>query len=155
MINKKIIAFGLGSNLGDREQNLKNAVLQLKKQLELTEIKQSEILVNKAMLLENSPLEWNIDFFNIAVCATIDLNKFAPLKILQIIKKIEKSLGRTNKKKWSPRPIDIDILLIKDTKINVANKLIIPHYDLLNRVFFVQTLNQILPNWQKQFLNFK
>lgn len=145
--DKKLIAFGLGSNLGNREKNLEEAVFQLKKDLNLTKIKQSKILVNKAMLLPNSPKEWDIDFFNIALTAEINLEKFSPLKILEIIKKIEKNLGRNNEQRWSPRVIDIDILLIKDTKINIANKLIIPHYDLENRTFFTKTLSEILPDY--------
>ena len=136
--DKKLIAFGLGSNLGNREKNLEEAVFQLKKDLNLTKIKQSKILVNKAMLLPNSPKEWDIDFFNIALTAEINL---------EIIKKIEKNLGRNNEQRWSPRVIDIDILLIKDTKINIANKLIIPHYDLENRTFFTKTLSEILPDY--------
>lgn len=146
--NEKLIAFGLGSNLGNREKNLEKAVFQLTKKLDLLEIKQSKILINKAMLLPNSPKEWDIDFFNIALTAKINLEKFSPLKILETIKIIEKDLKRNNDQKWSPRPIDIDILLIEETKVNIENKLTIPHYDLKNRIFFTKTLNEILPNWQ-------
>lgn len=146
--NEKLIAFGLGSNLGNRKKNLEKAVMQLTKKLDLLEIKQSKILINKAMLLPNSPKEWDIDFFNIALTAKINLEKFSPLEILETIKIIEKDLKRNNNQKWSPRPIDIDILLIEKTKVNIANKLIIPHYDLENRTFFTITLNEILPNWQ-------
>ena len=111
-IKSKII-FGLGSNLGNRKLNLDLAVEKLKNNLALTNIKRSKIFENPALLLENSPLEWNIDFFNIALCADIDLTKFSPQKILEIIKKIEAELGRKASQKWAPREIDIDILAIE------------------------------------------
>lgn len=140
---KKRIIFGLGSNLGDRADNLGKAVLLLEKKLELSDIKSSKIFQNKAMLLPNSPVEWDIDFFNIAVSASVDLEKFNPEKILEIIKNIEKEIGREDGKKWAPREIDIDILLIEDLKINIEHKLIIPHPGLFERDFFINTVMEI------------
>ena len=79
------------------------------------------------MLLPNSPAEWNVEFFNIAFSANIDSQKFSPEKILEIVKKIEKNLGRKEREKWSPREIDIDILAIGNLRINLGKKLTIPH----------------------------
>ena len=139
----KRIVFGLGSNLGDRNHYLTQAVQELAQQLSLTNPKTSSILKNPALLLPNSPPEWNQEFFNIAFSADINLEKFSPEKILEIVKAIEKKLGRKEREKWAPREIDIDILLIGDLKIKIGEKLIIPHYDLLNRDFFVKTLTEI------------
>jgi 2-amino-4-hydroxy-6-hydroxymethyldihydropteridine diphosphokinase len=147
MLIKRII-FGLGSNLGDKESYLNQAVEKLQKQLSLSNIRRSKILKNPALLLPNSPAEWNQEFFNIAVSADIDLEKFSPEKILENIAVIEKDLGRDNSKKWAPRQIDIDILTIEDLVINQGEKIIIPHYDLLNRDFFLQTIKEIEPNWR-------
>lgn len=140
------IIFGLGSNLGDKEFFLDEAVKRLKSHLSLQNLTKSKILKNKALLLKNSPPEWNQEFFNIAVSAEINLEKFPPLKILQIIKKIEKDLGRIDRGKWSPREIDIDILTIGNLIVDEEN-LKIPHYDLLNRDFFLQTIKEIEPDW--------
>jgi 2-amino-4-hydroxy-6-hydroxymethyldihydropteridine diphosphokinase len=145
MLTSRII-FGLGSNLGDKESYLKCAVSALEKQLLLTKIKKSSIFKNPALLLVDSPKEWNQEFFNIAVSADINLAEFPPLKILEIIKKIEQEIGRKDRGKWAPREIDIDILLIGDLKINIPDKLIIPHYDLLNREFFLHTIKEIEPD---------
>ena len=139
------IIFGLGSNLGDREFYLDEAVFYLEELLELKNIKRSEILKNPAMLLENSPEEWNQEFFNIAVSADINLEKFTPEEILEAAKKIEKKLGRIEGEKWSPREIDIDILAIEDLKINIAEKLTIPHPGLFQREFFLKTTKELEP----------
>ncbi len=146
--NKKII-FALGSNLGDRAKNLDDAVLMLEQELLLKDIKTSKILINQALLLPNSPPEWNLEFFNIAISGIIDLSSFKPLKILEVIKKIEENLQRNSKGKWSPRTIDIDILLIENTKIYNPPKLVITHVEILNRDFFLTPLNEIEPDWQK------
>lgn len=140
---KKKIIFGLGSNLGDRNFYLEQAVNKLEEQLFLTSVQKSEILKNPALLKPDSPKEWNIEFFNIAVSADINLEKFSPEKILEIIKKIEKDLGRKESAKWAPREIDIDILTIEGVNIKTPT-LTIPHYDLMNRDFFLKTIKEVM-----------
>ena len=147
MLIKRII-FGLGSNLGDKESYLNQAVKKLEENLFLTDIKKSKIFKNPALLLPNSPEEWNQEFFNISVSANVDLEKFSPEKILEIIGNIEKDLGRKESERWAPREIDIDILTIEELVINIGSKLIVPHYDLLNRDFFLQTIKEIEPDWK-------
>ena len=146
--NKKVI-FALGSNLGDRAKNLDDALLMLKQELLLENVKTSKILINQALLLPDSPPEWNLEFFNIAISGVVDLSRFEPLKILEVIKQIEQNLQRNSKGKWSPRTIDIDILLIENTKIYNPPQLVIPHIEILNRDFFLIPLNEIEPDWQK------
>lgn len=148
MITNKKIIFGLGSNLGNRALNLDKAVLALEKNLELKNIKTSQILENKALLKPNSPQEWDIDFFNIALSADIDLEKFSPEKILGIIKNIEKEIGRKDRGIWAPREIDIDILAIGNLIVDLGEKLQIPHKSLLTRDFFIKTFAEIEPQWQ-------
>lgn len=147
MLIKRII-FGLGSNLGDKEFYLNQAVKKLEENLFLTDVKKSKILKNPALLLPNSPEEWSQEFFNISVSANVDLEKFSPEEILEIIGNIEKDLGRKESERWAPREIDIDILTIEELVINIGSKLIVPHYDLLNRDFFLQTIKEIEPDWK-------
>jgi 2-amino-4-hydroxy-6-hydroxymethyldihydropteridine diphosphokinase len=142
---KKRIIFGLGSNLGDRNFYLDKAVQSLVNQLFLGNLKKSKIFKNAAMLLPNSPTKWNCEFFNIALSADINLKKFPPLKILEIIKKIEKELGRQERSKWAPREIDIDILAIENLKISLGEKLTVPHKGLFERDFFIKTVLEIEP----------
>ena len=143
----KRIIFGIGSNLGNRALNLENATKLLAKNLQLKNIKTSQILENKALLKAGSPKEWDIDFFNIALSADVDLAQFSPEKILEIIKNIERELGRQDSLSWSPREIDIDILAIEDLIIDLGEKLQIPHKEIENRDFFKKTLQEIEPDW--------
>jgi 2-amino-4-hydroxy-6-hydroxymethyldihydropteridine diphosphokinase len=142
---KNKIVFALGSNLGDRKSFLAEAVGHLKTKLHLENIKTSQILKNKALLLPDSPPEWDMDFFNVALSADIDLEINSPLKILEIIKEIEVKMGRSNQEKWSPREIDIDILAIDTMQLNFNNELIIPHKELFSREFFISRFGQIEP----------
>ena len=144
------IIFCLGSNIGDRKLYLQKAVQMLQIKLELKNSKQSSILENKALLLPNSPPEWDIDFYNIALSADINLEKFPPLEILKIIKQIEIELGRINRGQWSPREIDIDIIAIDNLKINHGELLQIPHLGLFQRDFFLKTIAEIEPEILKQ-----
>jgi len=149
------IIFGLGSNLGDRENNIAMAVDSLASQLSLANLKKSKILVNKALLKPDAPKEWDLDFFNIAVSADIDLQQFSPEKILEITQKIEKQIGRKRneyKVLWAPREIDIDILAIDNLVIDLGKKLRIPHHALLERDFFLQTIAEIENEWLTKFI---
>jgi 2-amino-4-hydroxy-6-hydroxymethyldihydropteridine diphosphokinase len=142
------IIFGIGSNLGDRSLNLEKACAFLTQKLDLKNVKKSQIFENKALLKPDSPKEWDLDFFNIAFSADIDLEKFSPEKILEIIKNIEKEMGRKDLKIWAPREIDIDILAIDDLILDLAQKLQIPHKEIENRDFFQKTLKEIEPSWK-------
>lgn len=139
---KKII-FGIGSNLGDRQKNIDDAIDFLVEKLQLKNLKKSEILKNPAMLPDGAPESWNIEFFNIAISADIDVEKFAPLEILKISKEIEKKIGRVERERWAPREIDIDILKIEDLEVEIAGKLTIPHPGINDRDFFVKTVSQV------------
>ena len=144
------IIFGLGSNLGDRENNLALAVDALSIKLSLVNIKKSKILINKALLKPDAPKEWDLDFFNIAVSGDINLQNFSPEKILEITQSIEKQLGRQSNEfaiAWAPRKIDIDILAIDNLIIDLGDKLRIPHWALLERDFFYKPMTEIEPDW--------
>lgn len=144
------IIFGLGSNLGDRKKYIFQAIEKLTEKLQLKKIKSSSYLANKALLKEGAPKEWDKEFLNLAFSGEIDIDKFPAEKILEIIKSIEKEIGRTAYKEgllWAPREIDIDILAIEDLVINFGEKLKIPHRSLLERDFFIKTFAEIEPDW--------
>lgn len=144
------IIFGLGSNLGDRKKNILQSIDFLELSLDLKSLKKSEFLANKALLKENAPKEWDLEFLNLALSADIDLQAFTPEKILEIIKKIETDIGRVLQPvgTWAPREIDIDILAIDDLIIDLDHKLHIPHPALLERDFFIKTFAEIEPDWR-------
>ncbi|MFT6106420.1 MAG: 2-amino-4-hydroxy-6-hydroxymethyldihydropteridine diphosphokinase [Rickettsiales bacterium] len=144
-MTRKRIIFCLGSNIDDRKYYLDSAVKKLQKNLNLTNPKTSSTLENKAMLLDNSPKEWDMDFYNIAFSADIEFDKFTPLEILRITQKIEIDLGKINRGKWAPREIDIDIVAIDDLRIDFTDTLHIPHLGLFERDFFLKTIKEIEP----------
>ena len=144
------IVFGLGSNLGDKQQNICSAIYLLTLHLQLQKTKTSFFLVNPPLLPENHPKEWEIDFINVAFSAEINSLLFPILSVLHICQSIEQQIGRNKQnltqkqqKKWAPREIDIDILLLDNLKINYQNILQIPHYQLQNRPFFLTTVKDI------------
>jgi len=149
----KRIIFCLGSNLGNRQSYLDLAAQKLQEKLNLKNIKISSILKNEALLIPNSPEDWNIDFYNVALSANIDLENFLPLEILKIIQKIEADLGKINRGKWAPREIDIDIVAIDVLKIDCGEVLQIPHQELFNRDFFLNTIAQIEPEILEKLRN--
>ncbi|AZL16206.1 2-amino-4-hydroxy-6-hydroxymethyldihydropteridine diphosphokinase [Rickettsiales endosymbiont of Stachyamoeba lipophora] len=135
------IALGLGSNLGDLEYNIAQAISLLRQKVSIQKV--SSYLYNKALLPPNAPKEWEQDFLNIALIGQTTL---PPHELLNFIKNIEEQLGRTkNYQQWSPRIIDIDILLYDHLQIN-EGKLQIPHKEMLKRDFVIIPLKEILPN---------
>jgi 2-amino-4-hydroxy-6-hydroxymethyldihydropteridine diphosphokinase len=141
------IALGIGSNLGNREQNINSAIDKLQKNLSLLDLKISNFYENKAMLPDSADQSWNKDFLNIALIGNFDRNHFSPIEILKIIKIIEKEIGRTDSPRWSPRIIDIDILaILNEPEINY-NNLKIPHDGLFKRDFFYKTFGEIDLKW--------
>ena len=124
----------LGSNMGDRERNLLDAVLQ---------ISDMENTVLKAIsgIYETKPVGYleQEDFLNMALAIETELN---PPELLDKLQEIEKLLKRTREIRWGPRTIDIDILLYGDLKINTP-ELIIPHPRIFERAFVLRPLKDI------------
>lgn len=139
------IIFGLGSNLGDREKYLNLATDLLQERLGLKSLKKSTILKNPALLLPNSPREWDREFLNMAVSGVVDLGEFLPEEVLRVAQQIERDLGRGDHERWSPRVIDIDILAIGNLRVEIEGKLKVPHPGLFERDFFVRTAFEIEP----------
>lgn len=138
------VVLGLGSNLGDRENYLKEAILQIKKQGLLTNIILSSIITAKAMLPENAPQEWDIDFLNMAVRGKTSLTA---QELLLEIKKIEVEIGRIDRERWAPREIDIDILVYGEEIIE-QDHFSVPHKHLLERSWAIGPLAEIYPDWR-------
>lgn len=124
----------LGSNLGNPEANL-----QIAQKLISSEI--GEILT-KSKILHSEAVEFvsNYNFCNIAMVLK---TQFSPLKLLNLIKKIELEMGRTADsavtKGYTDRIIDIDIVLFNDLKFE-SKRLQIPHLKHLYQREFSRTL---------------
>ncbi|MBM3707488.1 MAG: 2-amino-4-hydroxy-6-hydroxymethyldihydropteridine diphosphokinase [Actinobacteria bacterium] len=129
----------LGSNIGDREKNLREAVRQIShnKNIKIRSI--SSIYETEPMYIKEQE-----KFYNIAVEALVD-KSCSPFELLGYFKKIEYDMGRAFAAlKYGPRIIDIDILLYNDMKIS-SDILTIPHPKLAERKFVLIPLSEIAP----------
>jgi 2-amino-4-hydroxy-6-hydroxymethyldihydropteridine diphosphokinase len=127
----------LGTNLGDRFQNLETARNEIEKNAgKITKF--SGIYETEAWGITDQP-----SFLNQVLQISTDLK---PNKILQIILIIEKKMGRIRDQKWGSRLIDIDILYLGNLKL-IGNNLIIPHPFLHERRFTLAPLAEIAPDF--------
>lgn len=128
------VYFCLGSNLGDREKNLTEALSLLSQQVSLE--KASSIYETEPVGYKEQAL-----FLNIVCRITANLN---PWELLSLAKAIETRMGRVPSFPNAPRPIDIDILFY-DNKIIKSQNLTIPHPRLAERAFVLIPLAEIAP----------
>lgn len=136
-----MILLGLGSNKGDRLENLRKAVSALGNVVR--NIVCSPIYESNAMLPPDAPREWDSKFLNMALRCEADIT---PQQLLTSVKTLEGNLGRTRSGYWGPREIDIDILAFGDMVVNEKH-LIIPHKYLLMRDFALIPFADIAPDW--------
>ncbi len=135
-----MIYISLGSNLGNRLQNLQNAIELLKHQTSLQNIKCSIVFETAALLPLEHDQSWNLPYLNMVISCNTDLN---PLELLAELKLIEQKLGRSSPySKWAPRIIDLDIIWW-DGVCFANNKLTIPHPELQNRKFLLDLLQTL------------
>ena len=127
----------LGSNLGDRNQNLEDAIRWIAREV-------GEVFA-KSSVYETAP--WGKTdqpgFLNQAIGIKSSL---APLPMLKALLQIEHKMGRVRLEKWGQRLIDIDMIFYDDIILNdVALKL--PHPEMHKRRFVLEPLNEIAENF--------
>ena len=137
LLNEKTAYLGLGTNLGDREQNLVQAVNALNAGPELAVLRTSGIYETAPWGLTNQP-----DFLNTAAEISTTLS---PRQLLDRIKDLEHQLGREAGPRFGPRLIDIDILLFGDLVVDEPD-LRIPHASLHLRAFALVPLAELTPD---------
>ena len=133
-MDKELCFMSLGSNIGDREDNLRKAVNLLKDSGRIYDIRCSS-------LYETEPVGYadQDDFYNICISFTTDME---PLELLDLSQSIEKDLLRVRTIKNGPRTIDLDILLFGDRKID-TRRLKVPHERMFERAFVLQPLSEL------------
>lgn len=124
----------LGSNIGDREGNLKKAVSLLKDSGKISDIKASHIYETEPVGYDDQD-----NFYNI--CISFDTT-MEPLELLDLSQGIEAELLRVRTIKNGPRTIDLDILLFGEEKIN-TKRLIVPHERMFERAFVLIPLSEL------------
>lgn len=129
------IFLGLGSNLGNREENLSTAQ-------KLIEEKVGKIR-SKSSIYETAA--WGITEQNAFLNQVIEVEShFSPSAVLHLVLKIEKDMGRIREIKWGERRIDIDILYYNNEVISTEN-LVVPHPFIQERKFVLVPLCEIAP----------
>lgn len=133
------VYLGLGTNLGNKEANLRTAIYKLQERIG----KQ----VSLSSFYETAP--WGFESDHSFLNAVIGLEtSLSPIEILHITQEIEKELGRTKKSvngSYSDRLIDIDILLY-DNLVLQTPELTIPHPLMTERDFVMKPLIEIAGN---------
>ena len=128
------VYLGLGSNLGDREANLRRALRDLTPSITL--VKSSSVYETEPWGYEDQP-----QFLN---CACSVLTQLSPQELIDAIKKVESAMGRQPTFPYGPRVIDVDILFYGDLLID-QESLVVPHPRLLERAFVLIPLVEIAP----------
>ncbi len=127
---------GLGSNIGNRIEYIKKALVAISKLPKTKITKISSLYETEPYGIKEQP--W---FINLAVEISTELK---PDELFKKCKLIETKLGRQKREKWAEREIDIDILLYGDLIISTP-ELQIPHADMHNRRFVLIPLSEIAP----------
>ena len=130
------IYIALGSNLGDKENNLKEALRRLTKK-GITVCRVSGFISTEPYGVADQP-----DFLN--AVAEIETDK-SPAELLQVLLQTEREMGRKRIRRWGERNIDLDLLLYDDRIIDLP-ELKVPHPDMQNRNFVLCPLAQIAPD---------
>jgi 2-amino-4-hydroxy-6-hydroxymethyldihydropteridine diphosphokinase len=127
---------GIGSNLGNRQQNCLRAI-ELLEEKRITVKKRSSMYETDPWGIKNQPR-----FINMAIEIETGLE---PVELLRLLKSIEREIGREDSYKWGPRIIDLDILLFDDLIVKEDN-LQIPHPSMHERDFVLRPLCEIAPD---------
>lgn len=136
-VRKRHLAFiALGSNIGDGEKNLKDAIDLLNNNRMIRVCKKSAFFKTKPWGKTDQP-----DFYNAAIeIETI----YEPKELLDVLLTFEKLMGRVRKEKWGSRIIDLDIIFFDDL-ILYTDDLKIPHPYANERLFVMKPLLEIAP----------
>jgi 2-amino-4-hydroxy-6-hydroxymethyldihydropteridine diphosphokinase len=128
---------GIGSNLGDREGNLRRAVELLSAEDGIDVVAVSEIRETDPV----GPVEQG-PFLNAAIRIKTDLG---PRELLERLLAVEQRLGRVRRERWGPRTIDLDLLLYGDEVVDEPG-LTVPHPRLHERRFALEPLADLAPS---------
>jgi 2-amino-4-hydroxy-6-hydroxymethyldihydropteridine diphosphokinase len=130
-----VVYLGLGSNIGDKEKNIKQAVTLLKK---------IGMIKNFSSLYETEPVGYRDQDWFLNGVIEID-TPLKPVDLLFNLQSIEQEMGRKNDMKNGPRIIDIDILFYDDLVMSDKG-ITIPHPRLHERLFVLQPMMDVNPD---------
>jgi 2-amino-4-hydroxy-6-hydroxymethyldihydropteridine diphosphokinase len=137
MMAPVIVFLGLGSNIGAREEHLRDGLALLTDSLEIKET---------SSVYETEPWGYTEQprFLNM-VCKAF--TTMAPLELLAFCQQVEQHIGRTPTFRYGPRELDVDILAYGDQVIETPT-LRVPHNNLADRAFVLVPLVEIVTDWE-------
>lgn len=130
------VFIGLGSNVGNRLENLQRSISCIN-------LLSNTIVKSVSSVYETLPFgnKDQSDFYNAVIKIETE---YSPGELLNELKKIEKKIGRIKRERWGPREIDLDILLFND--LIFSDEIItLPHKGIINRDFVLFPLVEIEP----------
>ena len=130
----RTVYIGLGSNLGDRVVNLREAGQRLGAVVKIEKASQLYVAAPMGYVRDDA-------FVNAVIRGTTTLK---PLELLQIMQAIEAAMGRRPGVQYGPRPIDLDLLFYEAVQME-TRKLTIPHPRIPQRAFVLKPLAEIAP----------
>ncbi len=127
---------GLGTNLGDREGNLRQALKELDALPTMERDRTSSIYETAPVGVTEQP-----DFLNLVVSVR---TRLSPHELLDVLQGVENKMGRVRTVRWGPRVIDLDLLLYGELVVETP-ELTVPHPRLQERSFVLMPLAEIAP----------
>lgn len=138
------VYIGIGSNLGDKNNNLDQSINMINNSKYCNVVKVSKYYKTKPVGYVDQD-----DFLN---CAIKIKTIFSPQELIVFLLDIEKDLKRERTIRWGPRTIDLDVLLFDDI-ITSYEEIIIPHPRMQDRMFVLKPMMDIAPYKMHPVLN--
>ncbi len=142
-IMENIAFIGIGSNVGDKVKNCRQAIT------EINQCKHNRLMAQSA-LYKTEPIGYTQQEWFVNCVIQIETN-LAVYQLFNVLEDIEISMGRERIHKWGPRIIDLDILFFNDEIIQCEG-LTIPHPEVQNRAFVLIPLREIAGDYIHPFL---
>ena len=131
---KQEVYLSLGSNIGDKMENLRTALEIIKNNPRISDVRVSNVYETEPWGYKNQDI-----FYNICVGLKTDIE---PSKLILFTQSIEKNMHRVKTIVDGPRNIDVDILTYGDLSVNLPN-LQIPHPRMNERAFVLVPLKEL------------
>lgn len=128
--------FGIGSNIGDKPENIRKALALLESR--------GIARLQAISRIYRTPPWGDLDQGDFANACAIGETAMTPYELLAAVKKIEADMGRAPTRRWGPRLIDVDILFLGDCTLDDP-ELTLPHKELFSRGFVLAPLLEIAP----------
>jgi 2-amino-4-hydroxy-6-hydroxymethyldihydropteridine diphosphokinase len=142
--NTPTIALAFGSNVPPCKSHIDSAVTIVRDRVLVSGIFTcSRIYETEALLPRGAAENWNVNYLN---CVIVGETILSPTELLAELKACEAKLGRDHSAQfWSPRPIDIDIIVYNDARIQEPG-LTLPHLQASYRSWVLMPLCEVLPD---------